>query len=129
MDLGLTDKVVMITGGSRGLGAASARLFCAEGARVALVARSLERMKTVVEEARHAGHAIPFTHVADLTQERAADEAAETILRQFGRIDVLVSCAGASQGGTFRDISDSVWRDSFELKFMGAVRALRAVLP
>ncbi len=129
MDLGLTDKVVMITGGSRGLGAASARLFCAEGARVALVARSLERMKAVVEEVKHAGHAAPFAHVADLTQERAADDAAEAILRQFGRIDVLVSCAGASQGGLFRDISDSVWRDSFELKFMGAVRALRAVLP
>ena len=129
MDLALNDKVVMITGGSRGLGAASARLFAAEGARLALVARSIERMKTVADEITHRGLPAPLLQVADLTQPQASDEAAEAVLRELGRIDVLVCCAGASQGGVFWEIGDATWRDSYELKFMGTVRTLRAVLP
>ena len=66
---------------------------------------------------------------ADLTEPAAAQRIASAAQAAFGRIDVLVNCAGASQGGVFWDIPDQVWEDSLRLKFMGTLRMIRAVLP
>ncbi len=128
-DLELGGKVAVITGGSRGLGAASARLLAAEGSRLVLVARSEERLRAVADDLRrhHGAEAVTAAH--DLTAADSPDAVARTALDAFGRIDILINCAGSSQGGIFWEVPDEVWRQSLDLKFFATVRMIRAVLP
>ncbi len=129
MDLGLRDRVALVTGSSKGLGAASARVLAAEGARLVLVARSDDLLRTVADELRRDHDAEVKTSAHDLTAPDSADAAARAALDAFKRIDILVNCAGSSQGGVFWDIPDEVWEQSLALKFLGTVRMIRAVLP
>ncbi len=129
MDLGLTDKAAIVTGGNKGLGAASARQLAAEGARLLLTARDQSDLAAEAERLRGAGADAVETIAADLTRPEDAARVAAAAQVSFGRIDILVNCAGASQGGVFWDIPDEVWEDSLALKFMGTVRMIRAALP
>jgi len=129
MDLGLTDKAAIVTGGNKGLGAASAQQLAAEGARLLLTARDEGDLAAEAERLRGAGAGAVETIAADLTRPEEAERVAAAALDAFGRVDILVNCAGASQGGVFWDIPDQVWEDSLALKFMGTVRMIRAVLP
>lgn len=118
-----------MTGASRGLGAMSARLLAAEGAKLVLAARSHADLEALAKEL-HAKHgAVSLTAPTDLTQANAADGLAAKALESFGHIDILVNSAGASQGGLFWEIPDNVWQESFDLKMMGTVRMMRAVIP
>ncbi len=129
MDLNLKDKVALITGASRGLGAATAAVLAAEGAKLVLSARDNDALRSQASELEKA-HGTPCLIVeADLTQPESCDAVVKTALDQFGRIDILVNSAGASQGGLFWELNDQVWHDSFELKVMGTIRMLRAVVP
>ena len=129
IDLRLKDKVVLITGASRGLGAASARLFAAEGAKLVLASRSRADLDKLASEL-HKQHGTSCVVVpVDLTQESSADGAIKIALEKFGRIDVLINSAGASQGGLFWELADRVWQESFDLKVMGTIRMMRAVMP
>lgn len=123
MNLGLEGKVVLVTGASRGIGAATARLLKAEGALLALSARQPESLDAMAKELD--AFAIP----ADLTVSADADRAVAATVEKFGRIDVLVVCAGAAKGGLFWEIDDATWQTSFDLKFFGMVRLLRAAAP
>ncbi|MDX2223244.1 MAG: SDR family oxidoreductase [Rhodospirillaceae bacterium] len=125
----LKDRVVLITGASRGLGAASARLLAAEGAKLALTARNGADLGKLVDEvgAAHGTEALALP--LDLTDPVAAETAVTRTIATFGRLDVLINSAGASQGGLFWEIADQVWAESFELKVMGAIRAMRAAIP
>jgi 3-oxoacyl-[acyl-carrier protein] reductase len=121
--------VAIITGASRGLGAASARLLAAEGAKLVLTARSqgdLDKLATELQ-GKHgtAALAVPV----DLTQESSAENVVKKAVDTFGRVDVLINSAGASQGGLFWEIADKIWQESFDLKVMGTIRMLRAVMP
>lgn len=129
MDLKLDGKVAIVTGGNRGLGAASARLLASEGARLFLTARDGEKLKQTADEISSQQKAEIKFQAADLTDTNAADKIAAAALEHFGRVDILINCAGASQGGVFWEISDQVWQDSLELKFMSTVRMMRAVMP
>jgi 3-oxoacyl-[acyl-carrier protein] reductase len=129
MDLGLKNKVVLITGASRGMGATSARLLAAEGVKLVLAARSVDDLNKLAADL-HAQHGTEALVVpVDLTQEASADDVAAQAVKQFGRIDVLVNSAGASQGGLFWEIPDRTWQESFDLKVMATVRMMRAVIP
>ncbi len=125
MDLKLDGKVALVTGGNKGLGAASAKALAADGARLFLTARNQADLDAVAAEIG-AGTAVL---ACDLTEADGADRVAAAALDRYGRIDILVNCAGASQGGVFWDIPDQVWQDSLELKFMANVRMMRAVIP
>ncbi|MCB2108767.1 MAG: SDR family NAD(P)-dependent oxidoreductase [Rhodobacteraceae bacterium] len=129
IDLALKDRVALITGGSRGLGAATARLLAAEGAKLVLAARSAGDLAKLADDLHAAygtqSEAIPV----DLTDPQSAEAAAAKAREAFGRIDILVNSAGASQGGLFWEIPDKVWDESFDLKVMGTVRMMRAVIP
>ena len=129
IDLRLRGKVAVITGGSRGLGAASARLMAAEGAKLSLVARSEAELDAFASELRETHGAEILVVPADLTDPGAPDDVAARTLEAYGRIDVLINSAGAAQGGIFWDIPDQVWDDAYALKFMGTVRMMRSVLP
>lgn len=129
MDLGLKEKIAIISGGNKGLGAAAADALAAEGANLLLTARDVGQLADVAARMRGSHGVEVETLAGDLTDPDTADRVAEAALQRFGRIDILVNSAGASQGGVFWEIPDSVWEDSLALKFMGTVRMMRAVIP
>lgn len=129
MDLALKNKVAIVSGGNKGLGAASADQLAGEGAKVFLTARNEDDLQAVGTQIE-ADHGVEVGHLAaDLTQGDAGDKIVAACLERFGRVDILVNGAGAARGGVFLDIEDQIWRDAFELKFLGAVRLIRAVIP
>jgi 3-oxoacyl-[acyl-carrier protein] reductase len=129
MDLGLSGKCCIVTGASRGIGAATAEILAAEGAHVALLARSRDelRERALALEKAHGVRAVPIP--VDLSR---ADELAASIagaIEALGGVDVLVNNAGASPFGSLEQIDDATWQASIDLKLLGYVRAIRAVLP
>lgn len=129
MDLQLNEKVALITGATGGLGAACARELASEGARLFLCARTESDLEDLAAELGKAGCDGVRWLAADLTSSEAAGEVAASAEQAFGRVDVLVNCAGASAGGVFWELPDSAWEDSMALKFMATIRMIRAVLP
>jgi NAD(P)-dependent dehydrogenase (short-subunit alcohol dehydrogenase family) len=125
MDLELEERVIIITGASRGIGAAAARLLSAEGARLVLVARSATALAVLRESLP--GEALCID--CDLNVEGSAARVVEDCRNRFRRIDGLVNCAGATAGGDPTGLAESVWRSSFELKFFATLRLITAILP
>jgi 3-oxoacyl-[acyl-carrier protein] reductase len=106
------DKVVIVTGSTKGIGKAIAELFTAEGAHVVTTGRS-------------EGASISL----DLREAGTAQRLVEYTLDQFGRIDIVVSNAGATKRGEFLELTDADFEDGFALKYFGAVRLTRAAWP
>jgi NAD(P)-dependent dehydrogenase (short-subunit alcohol dehydrogenase family) len=129
MDLNLKGKIAVVTGGNRGLGAASARMLAGEGARLFLTARDGDKLQSEAEAIARDCKTEVAVQAADLTAADACDDVVSAAMERYGRIDILVNAAGASQGGLFWEIPDQVWQDSFDLKFMATVRMMRAVIP
>ncbi|MDX6608463.1 MAG: hypothetical protein QOF85_388 [Solirubrobacterales bacterium] len=132
MDLGLKGRACVVTGASRGIGAATARLLCAEGAKVLLVARNEERLRTAAEEAAKAG-ADAGGEVATFRLDVTAEDAGERMLveatKRFDSLDVLVNNAGTAQWRDLDDVPDEDWRAQYELNVMAPLRAMRATAP
>jgi NAD(P)-dependent dehydrogenase (short-subunit alcohol dehydrogenase family) len=119
MDLGLKGQIVLITGGSKGLGLACARLFIAEGARVAIASRSHENL----EKARaQLGQVEIFA--ADLCQPRPAAEMVEAVERRVGPVDVLVNSAGAARRVGAEDLSPEAWRIAMDAKYFSYINVI-----
>jgi len=127
MDLGLTGKVALVTGGSRGIGAAVAAGLAREGARVAITARTAARLEETARKLRETGAEIHAV-AGDLTQPGEAERLVANTVAHFGRIDILVNNAGASPGGRLLDLTEADWEKSLQLKFMGYVRCSKAVI-
>jgi 3-oxoacyl-[acyl-carrier protein] reductase len=123
VELGLGGKRVIVTGGSRGIGAACADVFAAEGARVAVIGRDAGALASVA--ARTGAHRVR----ADLSTADGVRSAMSACIDALGGVDVLVNNAGASPTGSIEDITDEQWQDSLDLKLLGYVRAMRAVIP
>ena len=125
MDLGLSGRVAIITGGSEGIGLATARALIREGAKVALCARRGDVLDAAVADlgASALGVAGDVRVEADLA--RLVDAAAE----RFGRVDAVVNNAGTSRAGPFEGVSDAAWEEDLELKLFGAIRLVRLALP
>jgi NAD(P)-dependent dehydrogenase (short-subunit alcohol dehydrogenase family) len=128
VDLELKDKVVLVTGGSDGIGAAVARRLVAEGARVALCARNAERLEATAARLREAGGDV-LTVVADVTQAAQVDAFVDAAVARWGRVDGLVNNAGASSARSFAEVDDATWEADLQLKLFAAVRTSRRVLP
>jgi NAD(P)-dependent dehydrogenase (short-subunit alcohol dehydrogenase family) len=129
MELGFNGEVVLITGGSKGIGLESAKLFAQEGCNIAITARDGGGIESALEAIDAAGSAEVFGTTGDMTKAEDVERVVAETLGRFGRIDVLVTCAGASPGGSLEDLTEEQWYSSLHLKFMGYVRACRAVLP
>lgn len=129
MDLGLADKTALVTGGSKGLGAAAARRLAAEGAHLLLTARNEGQLTAVSCEIEDEYGVTCESFAADLTVAGAADAAVARAIERLGHVDILVNCAGASQGGVFWELPDQVWEESLSLKFLATIRMIRAVIP
>jgi NAD(P)-dependent dehydrogenase (short-subunit alcohol dehydrogenase family) len=129
MDLELRGRRCIVTGASKGIGAATAEALAAEGAHVALIARSaallLERARQLEQQHGVRAFAVP----ADLSRAQGVAEGVGGALAQLGGVDVLVNNAGASPFGSLEQVDDAAWQEAIELKLLGYVRAMRAVLP
>lgn len=123
MDLGLRDKKVLITGGSKGIGLACARVFIAEGARVAVVSRSPENLVKAKKTLRDA-----YTIAADLTDAAAAAAMVESVEKEFGALDVLVNSAGAARRTDAADLSPEAWRAAMDAKYFTYINVIDPVI-
>ena len=119
MDLGLRDRVCIVTGSTGGIGLETVRLLVDEGARVVTVGRRPE--PPGVGEALHVA--------ADLSEPGSPEEVVAAALEAFGRVDVLVNNVGAAYHASFADVTDEQWDEMWQLNVMSYVRAIRAVLP
>ena len=124
----LTDKVIIITGGSRGIGEAVAAGCAQEGAKVVVAARSIHQLDQVVEKIQsQGGQAISVpTDVRSLPQ---AKNLAQQTIDQFGKIDVLVNNAGINPRGLFLDSTEEEWEQAWQINVVGVVNCCRTVLP
>jgi NAD(P)-dependent dehydrogenase (short-subunit alcohol dehydrogenase family) len=129
MDLGLRDRVALITGGSSGIGLATARTFLEEGARVAICARGEERLEAAAAALRALPGARVFARVCDVRQPDQVMAWVEGAAAELGGVDVLVNNAGQGRFLTFRDTTDEQWRQELDLKFFSIIHPVRAAYP
>lgn len=119
MELGLRGKVVIVTGGSKGIGLACARAFLDEGARVGIVSRA----QTNLDRARETLGPVPG-YAADLADAEAAQAALDALEAELGSVDVLVNSAGAARRTPADDLTPAHWRAAFDAKFFTYVNVI-----
>lgn len=131
MDLELNGKVAVVTGGSRGLGYASAAALAAEGAHVVICARGEEQLNRAVSELR--SKAVDGAEIlgvkADVSIEADVQHVIGAAVSRFGRLDVLVNNVGLARGGDLESTSDADWREAFDQTLFPAIRASRVTAP
>ena len=115
MELGLEGKVAIVTGGSEGIGRATALRFAKEGARVAICARRAEPLEAVAREIRDAGGQV-LARSVDVMQAEPLRAFVDEVAAHFGRLDILVNNAGTSIARHFGDVDDETWHLDIELK-------------
>lgn len=125
MSAPLSGKIALVSGASRGIGAAIARTLARDGAKLVLIARSEADMRNVAADCGADCVIVP----GDLREDAAAQAAVATAIQRFGALDILVHSAGATKRGDFLTLSDSDWADGYALKLFGAVRLARAAWP
>ena len=124
MNLELKDKVVWITGGSKGIGLACARAFLAEGAKVAITSRSAENLSRAMQSL---GQCLAVA--ADLIPQGAAAATAGEIEQRLGPIDVLINSAGAARRTLPEELTAAAWHAAMDAKYFTYIHAMDAVLP
>jgi len=129
MDLGLAGKVALVAAASRGLGRASALALAAEGARVAICARTADRLEATAKEIRDATGAKVLAIPADLATAAGVSDVVAATAGRFGGIDILVNNSGGPTLGRFGDVTDEDWRQGFEAVTLNFVRFVREVAP
>ncbi len=120
------EKTVLITGASRGIGEATAREFVAQGARVALLARSAESLSDLAGQLGDAALAIP----CDVSRYWEVEAAVAATVKEFGRLDVLVNNAGAIEPiGPIGQLDPAGWEKVIDINLKGVFHGMRAALP
>src|SRR5262245_39471828 len=125
MELDLHGKVVLVTGGTDGLGAGLADRLVAEGAYVAICGRDIARLTAMSGRPGGAGLAVQ----ADVTSAADMDRLLDQTLERWGRVDGLVNNAARSMGASFERFTEDDWREDIDLKLIAAVRLIRLCLP
>ncbi|CAN5569793.1 SDR family oxidoreductase [soil metagenome] len=126
MDLGLQGKACIVTGATSGIGLATARMLCEEGARVLFVAREEDALTAALADcAPDRGHAL----AADVTDPEAAERIVAACRERFGAVDVLINNAGTSFVRSLEQLTDADWQLQWELHVMGPMRLMRAAAP
>lgn len=129
MDLGLTDKVAIVTGGSDGIGKAAARALAAEGARVAICARRPEVLDAAASElsAETGGEVVGI--VCDMTEQSQVESLISEVTSKWGQLDILVNNAGTSSAMPVDVLTEDALSYDLKLKVYGAVYASQAAIP
>ena len=128
MDLGLSGKVAVVTGGSRGLGFAAAQAIVAEGAHVVICARGAEQLQRAVEQLRSASAAAQGRRRSSPTSPRedGVRKVIDAAVPAFGRLDVLVNNVGSAKGADIEATTDAEWQEAIDQTLFPAIRATRA---
>jgi NAD(P)-dependent dehydrogenase (short-subunit alcohol dehydrogenase family) len=124
----LDGKVAIVTGGTSGIGKATALLFADEGASVVFTGRRAELGKEVEDQIRGGGGRCPYVE-ADHRQASDCEKTVEATLHEFGRIDILFNNAGIVTSGTAETTSDETWNDTFAINVTAMWRMCKLVLP
>ncbi|GAP20103.1 SDR family oxidoreductase [Leptolinea tardivitalis] len=129
MDLGLKNKVALITGASKGLGYATARQLLLEGARLAINSRDPQRLNKAAETLRSetGGEIIPLA--GDMADPGVPDFLVAQTINHFGALDLLVTNTGGPPAGNFDSFDDAAWEKAFDLVLLAHVRLIRSALP
>lgn len=128
MDLGITGKVALVTGGSSGLGLASAKSLAREGCNVCVSARNPERLAEAVVELQEFGGVVHAV-LADVEDPEAAPRVVAETREVLGPVDILVANAGGPPPGRFVDMGPDEWDIALQRNLLGTVRLMHAVLP
>ena len=128
MDLGLKDKVAIISGASRGIGRSIALTLAAEGAKLCICARTEEGLKKAAAEMEAVGAEVEAVAV-DVTTTEGAEALVAAARERFGGVDILINNVGGSVWTPFAEISDDEWNHVINLSFLSAVRVSRAAFP
>jgi short-subunit dehydrogenase len=128
MNKNFKNKIVIVTGAGSGIGKEAAIQFARHGANVVLTSRSTEKLNQLESEITSAGGSC-ISIPADLTSSKETDHLVEETIKQFGRIDILLSNAGVHVKGRIADTDLSVFRESLEINFLSHVYLIQKVLP
>jgi 3-oxoacyl-[acyl-carrier protein] reductase len=129
MDLQLKDKIALITGASRGLGFAAAKILIEEGARVAINARNPDKLTGAAADLAQIGGGECLALPGDLLDPALPEKLVDQVTKKWGGLDILVTNAGGPPPGAFESFSDADWGKAIELSLMVHVRLIRAALP
>ena len=132
MNLGLQGRVAIVCASSKGLGKATATAFAQEGAHVVISSRNKKHLAEAAQEILQSVttkgvRVIPV--VADVTKAKDIKKLVSGAIREFGRVDILVTNAGGPPVGVFPDLDDATWHAGIELNLMSTIRCIREVLP
>lgn len=123
------NKVVVVSGGSRGIGNGVAAAFAAEGAKTVLAATTEANLVAAADAIEKTGAHRPDICATDLRNEAGCQKVLDLVKEKHNRCDVLVNCAGATKAGLFLEQTEEIWQDGFALKFFGCVRLCRMMWP
>jgi NAD(P)-dependent dehydrogenase (short-subunit alcohol dehydrogenase family) len=129
MQISLSGRAAIVTGGSKGIGFAVATRFAASGADVAIVARTGEPLKEAVAAIQNSSQARVIGVQADVSKATDIQRAYDEVMKAFGKADIIVNNAGTSQAMPFEQLTDDILHDDLELKLFAAVRLIRLVVP
>ncbi|WP_345815680.1 SDR family oxidoreductase [Paraburkholderia sp. PREW-6R] len=130
IQIDLTGQVAVVTGGSSGIGLATAELFLRAGASVAICGRDSERLAHAQAALKDkVGGAQLLAQTCNVLDEEEVGAFAQAVQARFGRTDMLVNNAGQGRVSTFADTSDDAWREELDLKYFSVIRPTRAFLP
>jgi len=129
MDLGLKGKVAAVTGGSEGVGYATALSLAREGANVSICARRKEVLEEAAERIRRETGGEVLAVQADVTRAEDCERFIRATVERFGRLDILVNNAGRAAARPFERVGDDEWADDLNLKLFAAIRCSRAAVP
>src|SRR5918993_1041803 len=129
MNLELEGSVAFITGASKGIGKECARVLAEEGCTVVVTARGKELLEETARELSEKTGRKIMPIAGDMSRPEDVERAVAETVDSFGRIDILVTCAGSSPGGLLEDLTEEQFFGSLNLKFMGYVRTCKAVIP
>lgn len=129
MDLGLKDKVALVTGASSGLGLATALTLAQEGAKVVICSRSQERLEEAATQIKQATGNDVWAKACDVTNPNDIERIMAFAVEQCGGLDILITNAGGPPGGTFDSVNWEQWDTAINLTLMSAARLIKAALP
>ncbi|WP_391120412.1 SDR family oxidoreductase [Psychrobacillus sp. L3] len=130
MNLGLTNKRVIVMASSKGLGKATALQFAKEGAKLLISSRNLEELKKTAEEIKTVSNNLEvYFQVCDVTKEDDINRLFQTAIAQLGGVDILVNNVGGPTPGGFWQVTDEDWNAAFEKNLLSYIRTIRLALP
>ncbi len=129
MNISLSGRAAIVTGGSKGIGLGVASRFAASGADVAIVARGAEALDAAVNSIKASAKGRVIGVQGDVAKAADIARVYDEAMKAFGKVDILVNNAGTSRTGAFETVTDEMWREDFDQKLFAAIRLIRLVWP